>query len=132
MPTDLTKLSDGTAPTADDPDLKDLGNGLQYRDLKEGNGEECPAGATPIMDYIGWLKDGGKRFDTSFKPGGAPLDYPLGRLVKGWQQGVPGMKVGGIRKLVIPPELGYGAGGYPPDIPPNATLVFEIELLGIK
>ncbi|MBY0460535.1 MAG: FKBP-type peptidyl-prolyl cis-trans isomerase, partial [Gemmataceae bacterium] len=72
-------------------------------------------------------------FDSSWKPDrDGPLRRPLGGLVKGWQEGVPGMKVGGVRKLVIPPELGYGRDGSPPVIPPNATLVFEIELLGFK
>jgi FKBP-type peptidyl-prolyl cis-trans isomerase len=131
-PTDLTKLSDGTAPGADDPNLKPIGsNGLKYRDLKEGDGPVCPEGATPIMDYIGWLTSGGNPFDSSWKPGREPLDMSLGRLIKGWQQGVPGMKVGGIRKLVIPPSLAYGSEDKG-DIPPNSTLVFEIELLGIK
>lgn len=132
IPTDLTKLSDGTAPGADDPGLKPLGtSGLKYRDIKVGDGLECPEGATPIMDYTGWLTSGGQPFDTSFKPGGDPLDMSLGDLIKGWQQGVPGMRVGGIRKLVIPSDLGYGPKGQG-SIPPNATLVFEVELLGLK
>lgn len=132
-PADLSKLSDGTAPEADDPNLKPLGTGgLKYRDLKEGDGPVCPAGASVIMDYTGWLSTGGRYFDSSWKPGSdGPLKSPLGGLIRGWQQGVPGMKVGGIRKLVIPPELGYGAGGQGP-IPGGATLVFEIELLGFK
>jgi peptidylprolyl isomerase len=132
-PTDLTKLADGTAPGADDPDLKSIGSsGLKYRDIKEGDGPAALPGATVVVDYIGWLTTGGKPFDSSWNPTRQPMTAPLGRLVKGWQEGIPGMKVGGIRKLVIPPELGYGAGGSPPNIPPNATLVFEIELLGIK
>lgn len=130
IPTDLTKLSDGTEPGADDPGLKPIGTGgLKYRDLKVGDGPECSEGATPIMDYIGWLTTGGQPFDTSFKA--SPLDMSLRRLIKGWQQGVPGMRVGGIRKLVIPSDLGYGSEGQG-SIPPNATLVFEVELLGLK
>jgi peptidylprolyl isomerase len=129
---DVTKLSDGSKPTDEDPNLKPIGTtGLMYRDLKEGGGPEAPAGAHVVMNYTGWLKSNGKVFDSSAKPGGKPLDMSLNGLIKGWQLGVPGMKVGGVRKLVIPPELGYpnGAGD---DIPPGATLVFEIELLGIK
>ncbi|MBM3980785.1 MAG: FKBP-type peptidyl-prolyl cis-trans isomerase [Planctomycetes bacterium] len=129
---DLAKLSDGTEPGAQDTKLQPLGNsGLLYRDIKVGTGEECPPGATPIMDYAGWLLNG-HVFDSSWRGGKKPLDMPLGDLIQGWQQGVPGMKVGGIRKLVIPAPLGYGERGSPPDIPPNATLVFEIELLGLK
>lgn len=130
-PSDLTKLSDGTAPGDNDPGLQPLGTGgLKYRDLKVGDGPACPEGATPIMDYTGWLVSGGQPFDSSFNRG-EPLDMPLADLIKGWQQGVPGMKVGGIRKLVIPPDLGYG-GQDRPKIPANSTLVFEVELLGIK
>jgi FKBP-type peptidyl-prolyl cis-trans isomerase len=101
-----------------------------YRDIKVGDGPEAPAGSHVVMDYTGWRRSDGFMFDSSWKPGSQPLDMPLGGLIKGWQQGVPGMKVGGIRKLVIPPELGYpqGAGD---DIPPGTTLVFEIELLGV-
>ena len=131
-PADLTKLIDGTAPGADDPGLKPLGTaGLMYRDIKIGDGPECPDGASVVMDYTGWLTTGGKPFDSSWKPGADPLDMSLRSLIKGWQQGVPGMRVGGIRKLVIPPALGYGSKDKG-DIPPNSTLVFEIELLGVK
>ena len=101
-----------------------------YRDLKVGDGPECPIGAHVLMDYTGWLTTGGSPFDSSWNPGRDPLDSSLRDLIQGWQHGVPGMKVGGIRKLVIPPNLGYGETGKG-SIPPNATLVFEIELLGI-
>jgi peptidylprolyl isomerase len=128
---DLTKLSDGTAPGADDPGLKPLGGqGLMYRDLKVGDGPECPPDARVVMDYAGWLTNG-SLFDSSWNPGQPRLDMPLRGLIKGWQQGVPGMKVGGVRKLVIPPQLAYG-DEVKPGIPANSTLVFEIELLGIK
>ncbi len=131
-PTDLSKLSDGTAPGADDPDLKPLGNtGLKYRDIKVGDGDECPPNAHVVMDYTGWLAIGGSLFDSSWKGGGTPLDMSLRELIGGWQQGVPGMKIGGIRKLVIPPELGYKDKPQK-GIPANSTLVFEIELLGIR
>jgi peptidylprolyl isomerase len=133
IPADLSKLSDGTRPTDDDKELKPLGTGgLLYRDLKLGDGEEVQLGAQPLMDYIGWLRSDGTEFDSSFKNGGRPLDMPLTQLIAGWQQGVPGMRVGGVRKLVIPPELGYGPRGSPPAIPPNATLVFEVEVLGTR
>ena len=132
LPNSPTKLADGTAPTDPDPDLKDLGSGgLKYRDLKVGDGDECPPGATPIMDYAGWLQSNGELFDTSFKPDRQPLNMSLIELIQGWQQGVPGMKVGGIRKLVVPGDLAYGPSGKG-RIPPNATLVFEMELLGFK
>jgi len=131
-PTDLSKLTDGTLPTADDPGLKPIGDGgLKYRDLKEGDGAAAPAGAKVVMDYTGWLLSDGTVFDSSWKEGREPLDMGLEGLIKGWQQGVPGMKVGGVRKLVIPAALAYGEGGRP-GIPPNSTLVFEIELLGVK
>lgn len=132
LPTDLTKLSDGTLPTDDDKGLVPLGTGgLLIRDLKVGDGEECRHGATVVMDYIGWRKADGVLFDSSFKQANA-FTSPLGSLIRGWVDGVPGMKVGGIRKLVIPAALGYGDRGSPPKIPGGATLVFEIELLGTK
>lgn len=128
---DLTKLSDGTAPGAEDKNLKPIGtSGLMYRDLKEGTGDVCPEGAIPIMDYAGWLLNG-HLFDSSWKPGTPPLNLALGQLIQGWQEGVPGMKVGGVRKLVIPSELAYG-GQRKEGIPPNSTLVFEVHLLGLK
>ena len=132
-PADLTKLSDGTEPGSDDPGLKPIGTeGLKYRDLKAGTGPVCSEGAGVVMDYTGWLTTGGKYFDSSWKPGSdGPLDMSLGRLIKGWQQGVPGMRVGGVRKLVIPSDLAYGPTGTN-GIPGGATLVFEIELLGVK
>lgn len=138
-PADLTKLSDGTLPGAEDPGLTPIGSmGLKYRDIKVGDGPEVPAGAKVLVDYIGWRLDG-KMFDSTWKPGRKPFTALLKMnpntgegVIPGWQQGVPGMKVGGIRKLVIPPELAYGSTGYGNDIPPNSTLVFEIEVLGIQ
>jgi peptidylprolyl isomerase len=131
-PTDLSKMFDGTAPNADDPGLKPLGDaGLKYRDLKEGDGPVAPAGAHVVMDYIGWLTDGTTVFDSSWNSGRTPLDMSLGELIAGWQQGVPGMKVGGIRKLVIPAPLGYGSRARD-KIPADSTLIFQIELLGVR
>ncbi len=131
-PSDLEKLSDGTAPQADDPGLKDLAKGLKFRDLKEGDGPAVQRTSSVTVDYIGWRHSDGKRFDSSWT-GGKPYELKMtGGVIQGWLDGLLGMKVGGIRKLVIPPELAYAERGAGPDIPPNATLVFEIEVLGIK
>ncbi len=105
-------------------------SGLIIEDLVVGTGEVCPPGATVTIHYRGTLTDG-KEFDSSLRSG-QPATFPLGSLVAGWQEGIPGMKVGGKRRLTVPPALGYGAAGFPPDIPPNATLIFEIELFGFK
>lgn len=106
--------------------------GLRYQDVKVGAGEEAVAGRTAVVHYTGWLTDG-KKFDSS-RDRGEPFSFPLGsgQVIPGWDQGVAGMKVGGRRKLVIPSDLGYGAQGAPPDIPPNSTLVFDVELLGVQ
>jgi peptidylprolyl isomerase len=120
-------LSDGSNGGTDDPNLKELEGGLKYRDVKEGTGEPVKPGASITIHYTGWTVDGNV-FDSSRKSG-APATFSLGGLIPGWQQGIPGMKPGGIRKLVIPASLGYGARGAGRDIPPNATLVFEIELV---
>lgn len=107
-------------------------SGLKYVDLKEGTGDEAKAGQTVEVHYTGWLKDGTK-FDSS-KDRNVPFKFPLGagRVIKGWDEGVAGMKVGGKRKLIIPPELGYGKRGAGGKIPPDAELTFEVELLGIQ
>ncbi len=104
---------------------------LQIDDIKVGTGPEATAGQKVTVHYVGTLTDGSK-FDSS-RDRGQGFDFKLGagQVIKGWDQGVAGMKVGGVRKLTIPPELGYGAGGYPPVIPPNSTLVFEVELLKV-
>ena len=99
-------------------------------DINEGTGTECPAGATVEVHYKGTLMDG-TVFDSSYDRGES-INFPLGNLIQGWQEGIPGMKVGGKRKLTIPPKLGYGRFGSPPVIPGNATLVFEVELLKVK
>ncbi len=106
-------------------------SGLVYEDLNEGEGTVAAAGQKVSVHYTGWLTNGTK-FDSS-KDRNDPFDFPLGagRVIRGWDEGVQGMQVGGVRKLTIPAELGYGARGAGGVIPPNATLVFEVELLGI-
>nr|WP_226816420.1 FKBP-type peptidyl-prolyl cis-trans isomerase [Advenella sp. FME57] len=106
---------------------------LIIEDVTEGSGEQAKSGQQVSVHYTGWLKDNGQKFDSS-KDRGQPFSFPLGagHVIKGWDQGVQGMKIGGTRKLTIPAELGYGARGAGGVIPPNATLVFEVELLGIN
>jgi peptidylprolyl isomerase len=111
----------------DDPGLKDIGDGMKIRDLKEGSGEPVKEGATVTIHYTGWTVDGNV-FDSS-RPRGKPNTWPLGELVKGWQRGIPGMKPGGVRKLVVPAALGYGDDGSGEKIPGGATLIFEVELV---
>ena len=107
-------------------------DGLKYTDDQVGTGTEAQAGKTVSVHYTGWLLDGTK-FDSS-KDRNQPFSFPLGRgqVIKGWDEGVAGMKVGGKRTLVIPPDLGYGARGAGGVIPPNATLLFEVELLAVR
>jgi FKBP-type peptidyl-prolyl cis-trans isomerase len=107
-------------------------SGLKYIDLKEGMGPVAKAGDTVEVHYTGWLTNG-KKFDSSLDRK-EPFTFKLGAgmVIKGWDEGVAGMKAGGKRKLMIPPELGYGARGAGGVIPPNAELIFEVELLKIK
>ena len=109
--------------------------GLQIEDIEVGTGAEAKAGSNVLVHYTGWLyQDGqkGAKFDSS-KDRNQPFSFPLGagHVIKGWDQGVAGMKVGGKRVLIIAPDLGYGARGAGGVIPPNATLMFEVDLLGV-
>ena len=116
-------------------------DGLQIIDLKVGDGATVPAGATVMANYTGWLASNGNKFDSSRDAGRQPICAILSSgaqqqgncfpLIAGWNEGVPGMKVGGRRKLIIPPSLGYGDQGAPPTIPPGATLVFTVDLISI-
>lgn len=111
---------------------KSLPSGLSYMEIKEGTGEQARSGQQVTVHYTGYLTNGTK-FDSSVDRG-KPFTFMLGtgQVIKGWDQGVEGMKVGGKRKLIIPSELGYGSRGAAGVIPPNAELVFDVELLGVK
>ncbi|RPI86688.1 MAG: FKBP-type peptidyl-prolyl cis-trans isomerase [Chloroflexi bacterium] len=115
-----------------DAEVVTTASGLQYQDLVIGEGDAAQAGDTVSVHYTGWLVDG-TEFDTS-RDSGQPFEFTIGQgsVISGWDEGVAGMMVGGVRKLYIPSELGYGAGGSPPVIPGNATLVFEVELLAVQ
>lgn len=121
-PKPTVEVPDGPAPTE-----------LVVEDIEEGDGAEAQAGDQVSVNYVGVLFDGGEEFDNSYDRG-QPFEFQLGggSVIPGWDEGVEGMKVGGRRQLVIPPKLGYGAQGSPPDIPPNATLVFVIDLLSVE
>lgn len=110
-------------------------SGLTIEELSAGTGAEAKSGSKVSVHYTGWLLYGGERgrkFDSS-RDRNEPFEFPLGagKVIKGWDEGVAGMKVGGSRRLTIPPELGYGTRGAGGVIPPNATLIFEVELLGV-
>ncbi len=115
--------------------MQTTASGLQYEDTTPGTGAEAKAGQEVTVHYTGWLYEGGqagRKFDSS-KDRNDPFEFSLGAgmVIRGWDEGVQGMKVGGTRRLVIPPQLGYGARGAGGVLPPNATLLSEVELLGV-
>ena len=124
--------ADGEKPTVEVPE-GDPPTELEIEDLEEGEGEEAAEGDQLSVNYMGVLYDNGEEFDNSYDRG-APFDFPLGggQVIPGWDEGLVGMKVGGRRQLVIPPDLAYGPQGQPPDIPPDSTLVFVIDLVAIN
>lgn len=130
--TDPAHADTGAAPGA----VITTASGLQYQDITIGTGMVARVGAQALVHYTGWLRnrDGspGKKFDSS-RDRGEPFQFILGmgHVIPGWDEGVQGMRVGGVRKLFIPAALGYGARGAGSDIPPNSKLIFEIELLGV-
>ncbi len=129
------KAMKATAPTKEKKMIT-TASGLQYTDTVEGSGASPVKGKTCVMHYTGWLWDGkakGAKFDSSLDHG-QPFEFTIGvgQVIKGWDEGVGTMKVGGKRTLIIPSALGYGSRGAGAVIPPNATLCFEVELLGIK
>jgi len=106
-------------------------SGLQYADTGVGNGATPNEGQIVVVHFVGWLDDGTK-FDST-RDRGKPFGFPLGsgQVIKGWDEGVRGMHVGGKRRLIVPPALGYGEKGVPPIVPPNAGLVFDVELVRV-
>ncbi|MGA2376103.1 MAG: FKBP-type peptidyl-prolyl cis-trans isomerase [Candidatus Sulfotelmatobacter sp.] len=121
-----------SAPTKVTGDGVKTDSGLVYWDIRVGNGAVAKEGSHVRVHYTGWLTTG-KKFDSSVDAG-KPFDFTIGNgeVIKGWEEGVAGMKVGGKRQLRIPPTLGYGAEGYPGVIPANATLIFDVQLLGVQ
>src|ERR1700684_625408 len=126
------KTPNTNAPTKVTGDGVKTDSGLQYWEIRVGPGEVAKEGSHVRVHYTGWLTTG-KKFDSSVDAG-KPFDFTIrdGEVIKGWEEGVAGMRFGGKRELRIPPGLGYGADGSPPDIPPNATLIFDIKLLGVQ
>ena len=130
--TKKSAAADTSAPTKVTGDGVKSATGLVYWDIRVGNGQVAKEGSHVRVHYTGWLTTG-KKFDSSVDAG-KPFDFTIGNgeVIKGWEEGVAGMKVGGKRQLRIPPALGYGAKGYPGAIPANATLIFDVQLLGVQ
>ena len=130
---DASGMSPATAaglPPVDSPEWKPGPGAMKIWDVVEGSGEPCPPGAEISIHYIGWLLNG-KVFDSSVGRG-APSTFGLNGLIRGWQEGIPGMKPGGIRRLYIPYDWAYGEAGSPGGIPPRSDLIFEVKLLGAR
>lgn len=126
----MSNPNSGPPPVSGTPGQ--LPGGLQYIDVVTGSGDEARAGQNVSVHYTGWLTSG-KKFDSS-RDRGQPFTFRLGggQVIQGWDAGVAGMRVGGQRRLTIPPNMGYGASGAAGVIPPNATLIFDVELLGVR
>jgi FKBP-type peptidyl-prolyl cis-trans isomerase len=131
-PSEDTGIQPGAEPDSDcDTSVREEDTGLKIKDIECGEGDEAAPGDILVVHYTGMLEDG-TVFDSS--EGGEPFPFQLGvgMVIQGWEQGIEGMKVGGKRELTISPDLGYGEAGFPPDIPPNATLKYEVELVEIR
>ncbi len=131
--TDAGELTDLSAKPSIEPPDTPPPKQLVKRDIVKGKGAEAKPGDTLKVQYVGVVYDTGKEFDATWDRG-QPFSFKLGsgNVLPGWTEGIPGMRVGGRRELIIPPNLGYGAQGSPPAIPPNATLIFAIDLLSVN
>jgi peptidylprolyl isomerase len=132
----VSTMSDDSASAQSAAKPVTTASGLQMIDTKVGTGASPRANQTAVVHYTGWLYVNGvkgKKFDSSVDRN-EPFEFPVGagRVIRGWDEGVASMKIGGKRTLIVPPQLGYGAHGAGGDIPPNATLIFDVELLGVK
>ena len=133
---ELSKLTNPRARNWElSPNLKVVKtrSGLKYQDMKLGSGDSAMRGDSVLVDYVGF-KENGFKFDSSFAPGRLPLSFRIGarQVIRGWEEGVTGMKIGGVRRLVIPPDLAYGVRGYPPAIESNARLIFVVRVLDVR